>query len=87
MNESSYTPTCEAVFTKTMQVAIVVGALDATLRRYLGDYRIGPWQLHELNAGDSENLRIHGQPVERSEGIATPSPASPPLWSARLCGR
>jgi methylmalonyl-CoA/ethylmalonyl-CoA epimerase len=66
VDESSYTPTREAVFTETLQIAIVVRDLDATLRRYVDDYGIGPWQIHDFNAGDAEDLRVHGQPVERS---------------------
>lgn len=72
MNESRYGPTRAAVFTETMQIAIVVRDLDATLRRYVDDFGIGPWQIHEFNAGDAEDLRVYGQPVERSQRSATP---------------
>lgn len=59
VNESSYRPTREAVFTETMQIANVVRDLDATLRRYVDDYGIGPWQEHEFNPGDAEDLRAN----------------------------
>lgn len=70
MDESRYSPTREAAFTETMQIAIVVRDLDATLRRYVEDYGIGPWQIHEFNPEDGEDLRVNGQPVEHSSGAA-----------------
>ena len=48
MDESRYSPTREPVFTETMQIGIVVRDLDATLRRYVDDYGIGPWQILEF---------------------------------------
>jgi hypothetical protein len=83
VNESRYRPTREAVFTETMQTAIVVRDLDATLRRYVDDYGIGPWQLHEFNVGDAEDLHVYGQPVERSLRSATPMTRFATTWSAR----
>jgi hypothetical protein len=47
-DEKRYTPTRDAVFTETMQIGIVVRDLDATLRRYVDDYGIGPWQVFEV---------------------------------------
>jgi methylmalonyl-CoA/ethylmalonyl-CoA epimerase len=49
-----------------MQIGIVVRDLDTALRRYVDDYGIGPWQVHEFNAGNAEDLHEYGQPVERS---------------------
>jgi methylmalonyl-CoA/ethylmalonyl-CoA epimerase len=72
VNESSYRPTREAVFSETIQIAIVVRDLDATLRRYVDDYGIGPWQIHEFHAGDAEDLCVYGRPVERSAPSAGP---------------
>ena len=34
----------EAVFNETLQLGIVVRDLEATMRRYVDDYGIGPWQ-------------------------------------------
>lgn len=63
MNTSGYQQR-EAVFTETMQIGIVVRDLDATVRRYVEDYGIGPWQRHEeLTPENATDLRIHGQPV------------------------
>ena len=62
-NTSRYTPTREAVFTETMQIGIVVRDLDATLRRYVDDYGIGPWQTFEVNPENAPDLRHDGQPL------------------------
>ena len=70
VNKSSYRPVRGPVFTETMQIGIVVRDLDATLRRYVDDYGIGPWEIHEFNAGNAEDLREDGQPVERSWRLA-----------------
>ena len=66
MDDSRYSPTREAVFTETMQIGIVVRDLDETLRRYVDDFGIGPWQVHEFDPESAEDMREHGQPVERS---------------------
>jgi hypothetical protein len=38
---------------------------------YVDDYGIGPWDIHEFNAGNAEDLHEHGRPVERSWRLAT----------------
>ncbi|HEX5851080.1 MAG TPA: VOC family protein [Rubrobacter sp.] len=66
MEDSRYSPTREAVFTETMQIGIVVRDLDATLRNYVDDFGIGPWQVHEFDPESAEDMREQGQPVEPS---------------------
>jgi methylmalonyl-CoA/ethylmalonyl-CoA epimerase len=61
----------EPSFTETVQIGIVVRDLDATMRRYVDDYGIGPWEIYEFNAGIAEDLHEHGRPVERSWRLAT----------------
>lgn len=63
-NESAYRPTREPVFTETMQIGIIVRDLDATLRRYVDDFGIGPWQIFEVTPENAPNLRHEGQPVK-----------------------
>jgi methylmalonyl-CoA/ethylmalonyl-CoA epimerase len=70
VNQVRYRPAREPVFTETTQIGIVVRDLDATLRRYVKDYGIGPWAIHEFNPGNAEDLREDGQPVERSWRLA-----------------
>jgi methylmalonyl-CoA/ethylmalonyl-CoA epimerase len=63
----------EPVVNETLQLGIVVRDLEATMRRYVDDYGIGPWEVYEFNAGNAD-FREAGQPVERSG--ASPSPRS-----------
>ena len=60
----------EPVFNETMQLGIVVRDLEATVRRYVDDYGIGPWQFAQIDLGDANNYCEYGQPVERSNRIA-----------------
>ena len=61
----------EPAFDETAQIGIVVRDLETAMRRYVDDYGIGPWDIHEFNAGNAEDLHEHGQPVERSWRLAT----------------
>jgi Glyoxalase/Bleomycin resistance protein/Dioxygenase superfamily len=58
-------------FTETVQIGIVVRDLESTMRRYVDEYGIGPWEIHEFQAGRAEGLHEHGKPVERSWRLAT----------------
>ena len=60
----------EPVFNETMQLGIVVRDLEATVRRYVDDYGIGPWEFAQIDAGDANNYREYGRPVERFNRIA-----------------
>ncbi|HXX24212.1 MAG TPA: VOC family protein [Terriglobia bacterium] len=60
----------DAVFTQTMQIGIVVRDLDATMRKYVDEYGIGPWKIYEFNPGNAKDLREYGQPVKRSWRVA-----------------
>lgn len=39
----------EPLFTETMQISIVVRDMDATLKTYVDEYGIGPWEIYEFN--------------------------------------
>jgi methylmalonyl-CoA/ethylmalonyl-CoA epimerase len=39
----------EPVFTETLQVSMVVRDLEATMRTYVDEYGIGPWQIYEFD--------------------------------------
>ena len=60
----------EPVFNETLQLGIVVRDLEATVRRYVDDYGIGPWNFAQIDLGEANNYREHGQPAERSNRIA-----------------
>jgi hypothetical protein len=40
----------EPVFNETVQLGIVVRDLEATVRRYVDDYGIGPWEFAQIDA-------------------------------------
>ncbi len=60
----------EPAFTETVQIGIVVRNLDATMRRYVEDFGIGPWQVYEFNAENAPNLHEYEEPVERTWRLA-----------------
>jgi hypothetical protein len=55
----------EPVFNETLQLGIVVRDLEATMRRYVDDYGVGPWEVYEFDAGKAE---ISASTVSRSNG-------------------
>lgn len=59
------------VFTKTMQIGIVVRDLDAAIRKYVDDYGIGPWSTYEFTPENVKDFREYGKPVKRSWRLAT----------------
>jgi methylmalonyl-CoA/ethylmalonyl-CoA epimerase len=62
-NTSPYRPAREPVFTATMQIGIVVRDLDATVRRYVDDFGIGPWEMFEVNPVNAPDLYHDGEPL------------------------
>ena len=69
-DQSSYTPTREPVFTGIGQIGIIVRDLDATLRRYVDDYGIGPWEVWEVTPENAPDLYHDGQPLKGSTRTA-----------------
>jgi methylmalonyl-CoA/ethylmalonyl-CoA epimerase len=69
-NESAYRPTREPVFTGIGQIGIIVRDLDATLRRYVDDYGIGPWEVWEVTPENAPDLLHDGQPIKGSTRTA-----------------
>lgn len=60
----------EPVFTETMQIALVVRDLDATMRTYVHEYGIGPWEIYEFNPGTVTDMVKDGRPAEYSFRLA-----------------
>jgi methylmalonyl-CoA/ethylmalonyl-CoA epimerase len=54
-----------------MQIGIVVRDLDATLRRYVHDFGIGPWQRFEVTPETAPDLLHEGEPIKGSTRAAT----------------
>jgi hypothetical protein len=57
-------------FTETLQIALVVRDLDATMRTYVDDYGIGPWAIYEFNSDTVRNMTANGQPLESAWRLA-----------------
>ena len=54
----------EPMFTETMQVSLVVRDLDATMRNYVHEYGIGPWEIYEFNPETVSEMVKDGEPAE-----------------------
>jgi len=54
------------LFTKVVQVAMVVNDIDASVRRYWADLGIGPWKLYTLDPSNTLNMTFHGKPVQHA---------------------
>jgi hypothetical protein len=57
-------------FTETIQIAIVVRDIESTMRTYVDEYGIGPWDVYEFNPDTVTDLRENGELVERSWRLA-----------------
>jgi methylmalonyl-CoA/ethylmalonyl-CoA epimerase len=57
-------------FNKTMQIGIVVPDVQIAVRAYEELYGIGGWQVMEVGSENTEDVRLHGQPVEWKSKIA-----------------
>jgi methylmalonyl-CoA/ethylmalonyl-CoA epimerase len=69
----------EPSFNETLQIGIVVRDLETAMRRYVDDYGIGPWDIHEFTAGNAEDLHEHGRPSSALGGLRPP-------WSSGCSG-
>lgn len=59
-----------AAFDETMQIGIVVPDVEVAVRTYRDIYGIGGWQVMEVGSENTENVRLHGRPVEWKSKIA-----------------
>ena len=53
----------EPVFTETKQICVVVRDIEATMKTYVHEYGIGPWEIYEFNPDTVQNLTRDGQPA------------------------
>ena len=60
----------EPVFADTVQVALVVRDLRASMKTYVERYGIGPWEIYDFNPDTVENMQAHGRPIESSWRLA-----------------
>lgn len=52
----------EPVFTETLQISIVVHDLEETMRTYVDEYGIGPWEIYEFDPSDIAPLEGEERP-------------------------
>jgi hypothetical protein len=57
-------------FNKTMQIGIVVPDVEVAARAYEEQYGIGNWQIMEIGSENTEDVRLHGRPLEWKSKIA-----------------
>ena len=60
----------EPCFNDTVQIGIVVRDLEATMRRYVDEYGIGPWEIYEFNPDTVEDMKAQGESIESSWRLA-----------------
>ena len=56
--------TMTQLFTDTLQIAMVVRDLDATMRRFHDEYGIGPWSIYEFNPQTCTDMEIDEKPAD-----------------------
>ncbi|MGD0487733.1 MAG: VOC family protein [Syntrophorhabdales bacterium] len=49
------------MFTQVMQIGLVVKDCDASVKRWVGEYGIGPWQIYEFNPETVGQMTLHGK--------------------------
>jgi len=54
----------DPVLTETLQIAVVVRDIEASMRTFADEYGIGPWQLYEFNPDTVSDLQVDGQPSD-----------------------
>ena len=60
----------EPVFTETLQISIVVRDLAETMRTYVDEYGIGPWEIYEFNPGNVAPMAEAEAPADSAWRIA-----------------
>lgn len=74
-------PRREPIFTQIMQIGIVVRDLDTTIKHYVDDCGIGPWQRHaELTPENAKDVRIDGQPAPLWRVAAASTMVGQVMW-------
>jgi catechol 2,3-dioxygenase-like lactoylglutathione lyase family enzyme len=60
----------EPMFTDTIQIALVVRDIEETMRTYVEEYGIGPWEVYEFNPDTVRGMHEDGETVERTWRLA-----------------
>jgi hypothetical protein len=57
-------------FTETLQISVVVRDLERSMRTYVDEYGVGPWDIYEFNPDTVREMHEGGTPVERAWRLA-----------------
>jgi methylmalonyl-CoA/ethylmalonyl-CoA epimerase len=60
----------DPVFTETMQISVVVRDLEKTMKTYVHEYGIGPWEIYEFNPETMTETVRDGAPSDSAYRIA-----------------
>lgn len=60
----------EPLFTETLQISLVVHDLEATMKTYVEEYGIGPWEIYDFNPATMTRAERDGQPTDSASRIA-----------------
>jgi methylmalonyl-CoA/ethylmalonyl-CoA epimerase len=60
----------DPLFTETLQICVVVSDLEASLKVYVEEYGIGPWEIYEFNPETVERLEKEGAPADTAFRLA-----------------
>lgn len=60
----------DAVFTKILQIGLVVRDLDAAMRKQWEIFGIGPWSVYTMNEENMRDTKIRGKPCTFSMKVA-----------------
>jgi methylmalonyl-CoA/ethylmalonyl-CoA epimerase len=54
----------EAIFSKVLQIAVVVEDLDSSVKKWADEYGVGPWVIFALNSDKVDNMSVRGRRVD-----------------------
>ena len=69
--------TQQPAFDKTMQIGIVVPNVDAAVRAYEEQFGIGGWQIMDIGAENTADVRLYGRALEWKSRIAVTMACGP----------
>ncbi|WAH35706.1 VOC family protein [Alicyclobacillus dauci] len=58
------------IFTKPLQICVVVDDIDGYMKTYTDDYGIGPWAIFEFNPDTITDMTIRGEKVDYAMTLA-----------------
>ncbi len=60
----------QKIFTKIVQVAIVVRDIESSVKKFYDTFQIGPWEIHTYTPKNTDDMQIRGKPCGYSMKLA-----------------